>query len=382
MQTVFFALFLSSVHGANLLARSPSPVASKCTDFEFNLDVPASIDFGFAVPAATYNISATYCPPLKTVTNRTESLQFLIHGATGNKLYWSGLAAGGPEYQPFNYSWADFARQQGYHTLAIDRLGCGNSSQPDPTLVRTTPEVEIVSQIIEILHAKGSRDTKTSIPLNFLPAFSTIILNGFSFGSLVIDVLLNNPPSPSAIALINATILTGYSHIPNPHGNPNVTAVSQQFGPASQIFPKRFKTLNPGYRSIINAPNYAHSFFAGSYNPAVPASIWSREDVQATGEVGSLGAGASSFNISSVASYHAPLAIVAGQFDGPLCGGDCGGAGGVPDFLAMSKHYFPGVSQGKYFSYRVPQTGHMLHYHESARNTTEIVHAWLERMGL
>jgi pimeloyl-ACP methyl ester carboxylesterase len=311
------------------------------------------------------------------VAQRAQSIQFLIHGATGNKLYWSALAPDGQGYQPFNYSWVEFARQQGYHTLAIDRLGCGNSSRPDPTLVRTSPEVETVSQILGILH--GENRTREGY-LSFLPpSFSTIILNGFSYGSLVIDNFLNNPPSPSMIALVNATILTGYTHVPNAHPDPNVTAATQQFSPAAQIFPTRFDGLDPGYRTIANAPNYAHSFFAGAYNPAVPDLIWSREDVQASGEVASLVAGASSFNVSSVDSYHAPTAIIAGQDDGPLCGGDCGD--GPTDLLALSRRYFPGVSQEKYFSHRVPRTGHMVHYHESARTTMETVHAWLEKMG-
>ncbi|KAJ9604578.1 hypothetical protein H2200_010691 [Cladophialophora chaetospira] len=372
---LFVAFLLSFVSGAVLPARSPA-ARPECHDFDWTLHISASNDFGFAVPAATYNISATYCPPLKAVANRSQTVQLLIHGATGNKLYWSALASPDEQgYQTYNYSWTEFARLEGYHTLAIDRLGCGNSSHPDPALVRTTPEVEIVAQLLEILHSKSPRQASHS----FLPSFSSVILTGFSFGSLVIDVLLNKPPSPSSIPLINATILTGYSHIPNSHPNPNVTISTQQFLPGSQVFPVRFKSLDPGYKTIATATNYAHSFFAGAYDPIVPNVIWSSEDVQASGEVNSLAAGASSFNISSVATYRAPTAIVAGEFDEPLCGGNCGS--GDTDLLAMSKRYYPGVEEEEYFSLRVPNTGHMLHYHESARGTMEAVHDWLARMG-
>ncbi|KAL1968457.1 hypothetical protein VTN77DRAFT_1986 [Rasamsonia byssochlamydoides] len=350
----------------------------RCVDFNFTIHNPALNDFGFPVPAATYNISATYCPPTAAVVHRARSIQLLVHGATGNKLYWSALAQEGFGFQPSNYSWVDFARHQGYHTLAIDRLGCGNSSHPNPTVVRVMPDVNTVSQIVGILHSK-----ERPLSLSFLPSFSTIILNGFSFGSVTVDYLLKYPPSPSVIPLISATILSGYSHIINPHPNPAVSISSQQFGPAAQVFPSRFGGLNPGYVTITNAPNYADSFFAGAFDPAIPPLIWSREDVQAVGEQDSISGVFQTFNVSAVPAYTAPLAIVAGQFDQPLCGGDCGGENtSTPDLIALSRQFYPGVPSEKYFGYRVPQTGHMLHYHESARRTMGIVHSWLTKIGL
>lgn len=44
---------------------------------------------------------------------------------------WSGGAYPGFGFNDPEYSWVDYASQEGYPTLAIDRLGNGNSSHPN-----------------------------------------------------------------------------------------------------------------------------------------------------------------------------------------------------------------------------------------------------------
>lgn len=88
---------------------------------------------------------------------------------------------------------------QGYPTLAIDRLGCGNSSHPDPILVVQTPaEVEVIHQII--LKARA----RTISPAG--RAFNKVILAGHSYGSIVGNALNVEYPND-----VDATILTGFS---------------------------------------------------------------------------------------------------------------------------------------------------------------------------
>lgn len=97
----------------------------------------------------TQNLAGTYCPA--SVENENNSkLQVLFHGITANRGYWSALGGLGvdyPEYEPSNYSWVDVANARGYPTLAMDRLGAGESSHPDPVLVVQGPYEYVSFQV-------------------------------------------------------------------------------------------------------------------------------------------------------------------------------------------------------------------------------------------
>src|SRR6266498_3969270 len=81
--------FLSSFSAAGQLGRGNQKVTPKCVDFYFAVPTQASNDFGFKCAPAVYNISATWCRPSKFIAKRASAVQLLIHGATGNKYYWS-----------------------------------------------------------------------------------------------------------------------------------------------------------------------------------------------------------------------------------------------------------------------------------------------------
>lgn len=82
-----------------------------------------------AVKSGSYNISGTLCKPTKHVPDLEDYIQVLVHGATYTKEYWS-TGAWSSKNTP-QYSWSRYANYKGYHTLAIDRLGNGQSSRPD-----------------------------------------------------------------------------------------------------------------------------------------------------------------------------------------------------------------------------------------------------------
>ena len=109
----------------------------------------------------------------------------------------------GEGYQEQHYSWINFARGEGYHTLAIDRLGVGNSSHPNPVLVRLPLDAAITSKIIQHLRTR-------SLPcLNWVPqSFERVILVGHSIASVIINYLIVHEPE-----IVDAVILTSYVHI-------------------------------------------------------------------------------------------------------------------------------------------------------------------------
>ena len=76
-----------------------------------------------------------------------------MSGVTENNLYWFGL--GYPNgYDGNEYSTVDYASKQGYPTLAIDRIGVGNSTHPDPILQQQVNLEEAVShQLVTMLKA-------------------------------------------------------------------------------------------------------------------------------------------------------------------------------------------------------------------------------------
>ena len=81
-----FAEVVGSVSSSNSLNFVPP-----CESFNFSISVQASVDSGVSLPAATYQISASYCPPTVFIPSRSRTVQLLLHGATANKYYWSAL---------------------------------------------------------------------------------------------------------------------------------------------------------------------------------------------------------------------------------------------------------------------------------------------------
>ncbi|KAK3311842.1 hypothetical protein B0H66DRAFT_609040, partial [Apodospora peruviana] len=98
------------------------------------------------------------------------------------------------------YNWHAYFNAQGYATLAIDRLGHGLSSRPDPlTVVQGAMHVEVIHQLIT--------SVKTNSASNALDkGYSDIVYVGHSFGSQIGSQVLHLHPSD-----ITAAILTGYS---------------------------------------------------------------------------------------------------------------------------------------------------------------------------
>ena len=89
-------------------------------------------------------VAARYCEPQVQVANRSDVIQMFVSGVTENNLYWFGL--GYPNgFDGDKYSTVDYASKQGYPTLAIDRIGVGNSTRPDPILEQQVPLEEAVN---------------------------------------------------------------------------------------------------------------------------------------------------------------------------------------------------------------------------------------------
>jgi hypothetical protein len=89
-------------------------------------------------------IAGWYCEPT-TQNDNAQRLQLLNGAITTNRETWTaqgGTDLNDPMVDPYSqtmYSWSDYARKEGYAVLAIDKLGTGKSSHPDPMEVVQSP---------------------------------------------------------------------------------------------------------------------------------------------------------------------------------------------------------------------------------------------------
>ena len=288
-----------------------------------------------------------------------------------NNCQWSADGPPGASYNDTN-SWVTYASQHGYPTLAIDRLGSGNSTRPDPILVVQTPtEAEVAHQIIQMARA-GSAP--------FPRKFTKIVVVGHSMGSIVTQLLSVNHPTDA-----DAIILTGYSrYIVN--FLPGIFATAGLL-PAAVVQPEKYGNLPVGYLepSIESGVKYLFWYNPYSnnngtfYDPNWPHYDYSLRQAITVGE-GATGAVAAATSI-----FKGPVLVITGQQDALFCGtlalpitgyGQC--VGGPLNYLAGTGSLYP---YAKYYWYAVPNANHCWQFHYSAQLGFQVTHNWLTSMN-
>ena len=102
-------------------------------------------------------------------------------------------------YNNYNYSYENVASDHGYHTVAIDRFGIGNSSHADPlNVVQAPAEVSALYEISTMLR----NGTFPQVPTKF----NKVVHVGHSFGSAQTYLLSALHPNAT-----DGIILTGFS---------------------------------------------------------------------------------------------------------------------------------------------------------------------------
>ncbi|HWM84399.1 MAG TPA: alpha/beta fold hydrolase, partial [Kofleriaceae bacterium] len=105
-----------------------------------------------------------------------ETVLLLLHGITYTHAYWDLVdPTGGTD----RYSFVASATGAGYATLAIDRIGIGQSSHPLSALIDMNQNVFVVHQVVQAL-----RDGDISGPDGDVD-FSKVVLVGHSYGSMI-----------------------------------------------------------------------------------------------------------------------------------------------------------------------------------------------------
>lgn len=293
----------------------------------------------------TYIINARYCPPKTQVPGRDTTLQFLVHGNGANRMVWNG-----PDMLS-NYSWVDYATSQGHSALAVDVLGHGLSSKPDPVMeVQTSLEVATHHAVIDLLRSGDN-------PLN--TSFNKIIYVGHSYGSMNGNLLAQQYPQDC-----DAMILAGYS-AKTPFPNPNADL---SLRPVSEVLPSSFVGYPPGYMAVSSLEGMIKAQFAGNFDPRIPRYGFANQDVTTVGEMGTV-----PLNFGVAEEYTGPVLLVTGEMDEIFCNSQFGSCSAT---LNETRSLFPAAKPVEYHA--VPETGHALTVHLSAQDTFRWVHQWLE----
>lgn len=305
--------------------------------------------------SGTYELATVYCQPesYRKANERDQDapLQILLHGSTYTKEYWDrgSWGHGNPKY-----SWTKAMNRNGYTTLAVDKLGSGASSHPDPVNdVQLPLEMETIHSLIMQIKAG---DAGISVP-------SKLILVGHSSGSILGADLAQTHPDD-----VDALVLTGY---PAGGANNNGGVPSYHFLPAAISAPARFPSdLDYGYLLMNSELNRTSAFYyEGHYDPAIAHLDYRTAGSTPIGESLNLGP-------PTQPAFKGKVLVITGQKDPTICGftpaEQC--AYNDTSIVGVDKAFLGNTGFDSY----LPPTGHVLNWHYSAPRTFEIV---VEKLG-
>ena len=303
-----------------------------------------------------YTLKAEYCQPIQTGQNQTLNasppLQMLLHGSTYTKKYWNRGSWGSA---PLTYLWTYHMNPNSYATLAVDKLGNGQSTGPDP--VR---EVQLPLQM-ETIHSLISQ---IKSGMTQIPVPSQLIYVAHSSGSILGATLAQIHPDD-----VDALVLTGYSAggSNNPGGIP-----SYKYLPAAISAPIRFPGLDYGYLLMNSEYNRTSAFYyAGHYDPELAHLDFLTEGTQPLGEGFNLGP-------PTQPAFKGKVLVVTGQKDPAVC-----------KFTPLEQFAYNDTvvrwvndtfSGNSGFDYYMPLMGHDLNWHYGSSVTYGIVAEKLGRL--
>jgi pimeloyl-ACP methyl ester carboxylesterase len=321
--------------GAHDHGRGQGP--SRCSEVEFSVSLADD-------SPDTYRVVGELCVPRG---RRADTLQILIHGSTYNRSYWDF------PFQPQRYSYVRHANQSGFATLAIDRLGSGESDHPAPEIISVHGTAHTVHQIVSAVRS-GSHHAADGRRLDF----ERIVLVGHSFGSNIAWT------EAGIYGDVDGLILTAISHDMNPPAAPLTQTLSYPaaFDPAfaGAGFPLGYLTTLPGARAEL-------FYHVPGADPDVIAVDEATKDVI---PVGVLFDQFTTYGLTQ--NIHVPVLNVVGNFDTLACQlPSCEGSGSI----ANEGSNYP--ADADYTQLIVPDAGHSVNLHRNAPAWYRQAQAWV-----
>ena len=280
-----------SLLGASLFAAAPASAAALNASGPDCRTVAVPVGLHPGEPRS-YTVSGRLCVPSG---QQPETVQLLLHGATYSRTYWDW------DQDPGRYSYVAAATSAGYATLAVDRIGHGQSSHPLSALVDTSANAFTAHQVVQAL-----RDGELGY------RFTKIISVGHSYGSITAL------EEAAQYGDVSATILSGMLHKLTVVGT---AMVATAFLPAGLDDPG-YLTTRPGVRATL-------FYNAAMADPQVIAHDEATKDTLTATEL-------ATFPLTlvdgSAARVHVPVLLAVGEKDTIFCGlggADCSSAATV-----------------------------------------------------
>lgn len=310
------------------LATPAAAAGASCRD----VSLPVQLDM--VVPA---QVHGRLCAPAGATT-----VQLLVHGATYDSRYWD---------EPIgDYSYVRRAVGDGWATLAIDRVGYGQSTREPSVLLTATAQALTLHQIIGQLRTDFG--------------YEKVLLVGHSVGSAVslIESSLYNDA--------DALALTGLTHRLSPEELADalvftVRPVTVDPGPLATEYDPGYLTTVPGTRATL--------FYGPDPDPAMLAYDEATKGVVSSTEMAD--AIALGFTLPTSLGIRLPVYLVDGGRDtlfcGHLVGGDCGNSHSL---AAEEAPYFANASS--FTAATLPNAGHDLNFAPDAATYEHALNTW------
>jgi pimeloyl-ACP methyl ester carboxylesterase len=305
----------------------------------------SEIDLPVSVPTPRETMHGQLCTP---VGRAPSTVQLLVHGATYSHLYWDF------PYQPERYSYQRDMARYGHATLAVDRLGTGQSSKPPSVTLLDSVEAASIHQMVGHLRAGRVGGMR----------FDRIILVGHSLGAGVATI------EAATYHDVDGVILTDTSHL--------VSALAAVNGPTVYTHPVildpqlRHRGSDPGY--VTTRPGFRPVFYeASDADPQVIATDDATKD-----QLSLIGFGlVLTFGDEGPASLRidVPVLLGVGEKDFAFCGflsRDCSSA---EAFRKQEAPYF--APAAKLSTFVLPGAGHSIALHRNAGEYRDATRAWL-----
>jgi len=384
---------------------------------EFQKNYTATLLEGYQTLQGKYGISAQYCRP---DSGSSGKIQLLTHGIGFDKTYWD------LDYNNYNYSYVNTALAAGYSTLAIDRLGIGNSSHGDPfNEIQAQAEVEALNAITlklrdgsiseigasykKVIHVGHSFGSVQSYWLSALYPDNTdgVVLTGFSVATQFLAYIVAGWNLHSA--RLNQPLRLGNA------SNEGVRKLASQYNLDKDLVPGLQRILAAagvdltsddiwnavattevldlitGYNKTTFQYDYPSGYFVssdltalqyaflypGKYDIGIALAGETTKQPVTAGELLTIGSSPKS------SPFTGPVLVITGEHDVPFCGGNCyanlpnSTAENIPAGVAAA---FPKSSAFK--AVVQPGSGHGLNFQYNATAGYKVIQDFLGANGL
>ncbi|WIX82971.1 alpha/beta fold hydrolase [Amycolatopsis carbonis] len=320
-----------------------SPASAAPAESCAEVEIPVTADLAVAA-----QVHGTYCTP---VGRQPRTVQLLVHGATYDRRYWN---------EAFDVPAA--AAADGYATLAIDKLGYGESTHLPSVLITAETESAAVHQVITALRggAVGGH------------AYDRVALVGHSLGSI------EAMAEAGTYHDVDYLVLTGMTHYLSldilartftQHLYPAV--LDAQVGPVAGLDAGMLTSI-PGHRGAL--------FDGDTASAAAVARDEATKDVLSATEADGAVQALSVLPLTNSFSITVPVLIENGAADVLFCGGVLGISCATADSIDHAERgFFPRAP--RFTAIAVPGAAHSLTLSPSAAEATSDIDGWLTRQS-